>query len=252
MLGLPLIVACVLAIVITGLVAVLCDRLLIRKIRNAPGLVLLIASIGLSIFLRHIVAAIWGVEALSFPSVDVKTIDIFGAFVTSLHIWIVVIAAVAMFGFHAILHHTRLGKALRALSDDKALAQARGINVERIIPVLWFIVGGYAGLGGILIGLETILTPEMGYNIMLAVFSAVILGGIGSVYGAIVGSFIIALAENVLVAFDWTWLVSVFGLLPVDGPFYVPTGYKIAVSFLIMILALIFMPRGIMKGSTGD
>jgi branched-subunit amino acid ABC-type transport system permease component len=250
--GLPLVLACIAGVCIAGAVAVLCDRLLIRKIRKSPGLVLLIASIGLSIFLRHIVATIWGVDALSFPSPSVGTHDIFGAFVTTLQIWIVVTALVAMFGFHAFLYRTRFGKALRALSDNSDLAQARGINVERVVPILWFVVGAYAGLGGILIGLETILTPEMGYNIMLAVFSAAILGGIGSIYGAVLGAVIIAFAENVLVAFDWSGPVSLFGLLPIDGPLYVPTGYKVAVSFVILVLVLIFMPRGIMKGSTGD
>ncbi len=250
--GLPLVPACLLAVCITGAVAVVCDRLLMRKIRKAPGLVLLIASIGLSIFLRHVVAAIWGVNALSFPAPQVSTHDIFGAFVTTLQMWIVVIAVAAMFVFHGFLFRTRFGKALRALSDNRELAEARGINVERMIPVLWFVVGAYAGLGGILIGLETILTPEMGYNTMLPVFCAAILGGIGSIYGAILGALIIAFAENALVTFDWSWPVSLFGLIPIDGPLYVPTGYKVAVSFVILVFALIFMPRGIMKGGTGD
>jgi branched-subunit amino acid ABC-type transport system permease component len=250
--GLPLLPVCLLAVAVSGLAAVLCDRLLMRRLRNAPGLVLLIASIGLSIFLRHIVAAIWGVEARSLPSLSVSTHEIFGAFVTDLHIWIVIAAIVAMVGFHAFLYRTRFGKALRALSDNRDLAQARGINVERVVPILWFVVGAYAGLGGILVGLETVLTPEMGYNIMLAVFSAAIVGGIGSIYGAILGAVLIAFAENVLVTFDWSGPISLFGLLPVEGQLYVPTGYKVAVSFVILTLTLIFMPRGIMRGSTGD
>lgn len=251
-LGLPFLVSAVLAILGAGIVAVLADRFLFRQLRRSTGLVLLIASIGLSIFLRHVVAAIWGVSALSLPESLATTHQIFGAFVTTVQLWIMGISISAMLGFHLLLTRTRLGRALRALSDNRDLAQARGIDIERTIPKLWMIVGAYAGLAGVLIAVETVLTPEMGYNLMLPVFCAVILGGIGNLYGAILGALVIAFAENVLIGIDWQPLISLFGLLNVDGQYYLPTGYKMAVSFVILALVLLFMPRGIMKGSSGD
>lgn len=251
-LGLPIVVAGAGGILVAGLIAVASDKVLFRRLRSRPGLTLLMGSFGLGIFIRYLVAAIWGVTPQSFPYLQTSSYQFFGAYVTSTQLWMMFIAVMAMITFHAFIHHTRLGKALRALSDNRELAQARGIDIEKIITWLWFIVGCYAGLGGVLIGLETILTPEMGYSIMLAVFAAAILGGIGSLSGALLGALLIAFAENAVVALDWSAVISVFGLIPIDGPLYVPTGYKIAVPLVILGLVLLFMPRGIMKGSSGD
>lgn len=250
--GLPLLWATVLAVPLTGLVAVLCDYALFARIRTSPGLVLLIAAMGLSLFLRNMVATLWGVDALSYKEAYAKSYMIFGGYITSTQIIIVIAASVAMILFHLLLTYTRFGKAMRAMSDNKELAKSRGIKVERVIKQVWFIVGCYAGLGGVLIALETLLAPEMGFNIMLPVFCAAILGGIGNIYGAMVGGLIIGLAENLLIAIDWSIPLTWIGLIDGAAFIYLSTGYKIAISFIILSVVLIFMPRGIMKGETGD
>ncbi len=251
-LGLPLVPAILVGALLAGAIAVGCDRLLFRRLRRAPGLTLLIASLGLAIFLRYLVAAIWGVDAIGFPDSYSDSHRILGAYVTTTQLWIMATTVAAMIGFHVLMSYTRLGKALRALSDNRELAQARGIDIEAMTTKLWFIVGAYAGLGGALIGYETVLTPEMGYNIMLAVFAAAILGGIGNIYGALVGALVIALAENAVILLDWSPLFRTLGLLDASGALYVPTGYKLAIPLLILWLVLMFMPRGIFRGATGD
>jgi branched-subunit amino acid ABC-type transport system permease component len=135
---------------------------------------------------------------------------------------------------------------MRALADDSELARARGIRVEAIISRVWFIVGSYAALGGALIGLETVISLELGYSVILPAFAAAVLGGIGSVHGAMLGALIIGLAENIVLAIDWSFLPFA------SGPLYIDTGYKLAVAFLVMVAVLILRPRGLFQGTSGD
>ena len=249
---LPLLPAAIIAAGLTGLLAVCSDYLIFRRIRMAPGLVLLIAAMGLSITLRHIVSAIWGPDPLSYEKALGKSYVVFGARITSTQIMILAVAAAAMVSFHILLHKTKLGKAMRALSDNTALAQARGIDVENIIRWVWFICGCYAGLGGILIALETLLSPELGFNILLAVFCAAILGGIGNVYGALVGAMVLGFVENLGLFFDWSSVVSLLGVREAGTVLQIPTGYKPAIAFVALVVVLIFRPTGILKGQKGD
>jgi branched-subunit amino acid ABC-type transport system permease component len=250
--GLPLLPAAIIAAGLTGLLAVCSDHLIFKKIRKAPGLVLLIAAMGLSMTLRNVVSGIWGPDPLSYEKALGKSFAIFGARITSTQIMILAVAVAAMVSFHILLHRTKLGKAMRALSDNTSLAQARGINVENIIRWVWFICGCYAGLGGILIALETLLWPELGFNILLAVFCAAILGGIGNVYGAVIGAMVLGFVENFGLFIDWSNLFSWFGLMEAGTFFQTPTGYKPAIAFITLVVVLIFRPTGILKGQKGD
>jgi len=116
---------------------------------------------------------------------------------------------------------------MRATSDEPALAKVSGIDVNRVIDWMWIIGMGLAGLAGFLYGLQTSLRPDMGFHLLLPMFAAVILGGIGNPYGAMLGGLTIGLAQ------DMSLIV-------------LPSQYKIAVSFVVMIIVLIFRPRGIM------
>ena len=241
--------AAVLGAVLGGGVALSSDVALFSRLRSSPGVVLLIASLGLSIFLRAIVAGIWGVEGHNYSD-DLETIYRIGeAVITHTQVIIVIVSFTAMALFYLLLNHTQLGRAMRAMSDNMALAKARGINIEVTIRWIWFIVGSYAALGGTLIAMDTQLWPEMGVHIILVVFAATILGGIGNVYGAVIGSFLIAFLENASLAIDWAFLFTPFG---VEGSVYIPTGYKFAVSFAVLIIVMLLFPKGIMKGSKGD
>jgi branched-subunit amino acid ABC-type transport system permease component len=161
------------------------------------------------------------------------------------------VAGSAMVFFHLLLHRTKLGKAMRALSDNRSLAQDRGINVERIITWVWFICGCYAGLGGALIALETALWPELGFQIILPVFCAAILGGVGNVYGAVAGALVLGFAENIGLSVNWSSVIDLFKIFRIERMLFIPTEYKSAISFLMLVLVLILFPTGIMKGRKG-
>jgi branched-subunit amino acid ABC-type transport system permease component len=242
-------ISVVLAVGLTGLVGVLIDALIFRRLRETPGLILLIAAMGLSLTMRHIVSAVWGTDPLSYEGVLGRSYQILGARITSTQVFILAVVGLAVFGFHVLLHKTKLGKAMRALSDNSSLAQARGIDVEKIIKWVWFICASYAGLGGILIAWETLLWPELGFQILLPVFCAAILGGIGNVYGALIGAMAIGFAENLGLFLDWSKLVGFLGL---NRILQIPAGYKPAITFAILVIVLIFLPTGILKGQKGD
>lgn len=244
--GLDLWLAIPLSAVATGFIAVAIDKALFARVRTAPGLVLLVASMGLSLFLKNIVGAIWGTKSYSFEGSLARSFSFAGGFITSTKVTILVVSVIAMLCFHLLLSHTRLGRAMRALADDSELARARGIRVEAIISRVWFIVGSYAALGGALIGLETVISLELGYSVILPAFAAAVLGGIGSVHGAMLGALIIGLAENIVLAIDWSFLPFA------SGPLYIDTGYKLAVAFLVMVAVLILRPRGLFQGTSGD
>ena len=132
-----------------------------------------------------------------------------------------------MFLVHYLLKRTTIGKAMRALSDNIDLAKASGIDVDRVIRYTWAIGMALAAVGGILYGLITNINPNMGWFMLLPMFAAVILGGIGSPYGAMVGGVVIGLAQELSTAI-------------------LPTEYKQAVAFFILIVVLFIRPRGIL------
>jgi len=152
-----------------------------------------------------------------------------GMTVTSLQFEVVLIAIAAMLLVHALLSRSTLGKSMRALADNPDLARISGINVDRVIRCTWAVSMGLAALAGIMYGLITHLNPNMGWSIILPMFAAAILGGIGNAYGAMAGGIIIGISQEISTAF-------------------LPAEYKIAVSFLIMIAVLLFRPRGLMGG----
>jgi branched-subunit amino acid ABC-type transport system permease component len=246
------VIAGLLAMLFTGLIGVLSDQLIFKRIRGQEGLVLLIAAMGLSFTLRHIVSTIWGADPLSYENVLAKPYHILGALITSTQLFVFIVAAAAMISFHLLLHKTKLGKAMRALSDNTSLAQARGIHVEKIIKWVWFICASYAALGGILIAWETLLWPELGFQILLPVFCAAILGGIGNVYGAIVGAMILGFVENLGLFLDWSKIFGLFGIFDIQSAIQIPTGYKPAIAFVALVIVLIFRPTGVLKGQKGD
>ena len=232
-----------------GLLAVAGDKVVFSRIRTSPGVVLLIASLGLSILYRALIQGFWGVEALTYHN-NLETLYFIGdAVITHTQVIICLVAFASMGAFYYLLNFTQLGRAMRAMSNDMELAKARGIAVEKTIRWIWFIVGAYAALGGTLIAMDTQLTPEMGLHIILIVFAATILGGIGNIYGAVIGSFIIAFLENAALAIDWGFILTIFGG---EGSLLLPSGYKFAVSFIALIVILIVLPKGIMRGSEGD
>lgn len=242
--GLDLVLAGVIAIVLVALIGVASDVLVFRHLRLAHPVMPMIASFGLGIAIRETVRGSAGTSPFFLSQTLAERWHVFGATITDTQVLILLLALLAVIGFHLLLTRTQLGIAMRAVSDNADLSLASGIFSERIIRLVWLIGAAMAALGGILIGLETQLQPNMGIGLIIAMFAAALLGGIGNPYGAVLGAFVVAFAENVLLATNWAWLGTLVGM-DVDY-LMIPTGYKEAISFVVLILVLLVRPRGIL------
>ena len=233
--------AVVLGALVAGVAAIalalLIDRFVYRPIRDESGIALLITSIGVAFALRYLLQFVFGAgvrgttAAGSVPRVSVPAVD--GTFrVTAHDVSLIVVAGGLMLGVHLLLQRTKLGKAMRAMSDNEDLARITGIPTERVIRTTWIVGAGLTGVAGYMFILwKGTLGFNDGWLLLLLVFAAVILGGIGSIYGAIGGGIIIGLTASVSVI----WIPSAFGR---------------AAAFLVMIVILLFKPEGIFSGRT--
>lgn len=242
--GLELVLASVLAIGLTAGVGVASDSLVFSRLRVAHPVMPMIASFGLGIVIREGVRGSAGTSPFFLSQTLAERWQVWGATITDTQVLILVLALAAVIGFHLLLTRTRLGIAMRAVSDNADLARASGIFSERIIRVVWLLGAAMAGLGGILIGLETQLQPNMGIGLIIAVFAAALLGGIGNPYGAVIGAFLVAIAENVILSINWAWAGALVGA-DIDY-LMIPTGYKEAISFALLILVLLIRPKGVL------
>ncbi len=222
-------VAAPIAAILVGVFAVIANQFLLapfaRRFSN-PALTMIV-TFGLSLFMANVATVIWTGNTLFYRmpiSVDKKV----GPFLWSPDVMIVMVfAVVVMLLIHLLLKTTRLGKMMRALSDNTSLALTSGIDVRQITNVTWFMSGLLAGLGGIALAVqEANLTVTSAESYLFVIFAAVILGGIGSVYGAMLGALAI-------------------GLLTETAPLYINAGYKLDVGFFIVIVLLLFRPQGL-------
>ena len=228
-LGFP--VACILAIPLTAAIAVALDLGVWRPMRSkgASRTAIMILSIGVSIAIRNLVIIFFRPDASRFPLPVSQGMNLGGIILTPFQISVVLIAFAGMVVVHALISQTTLGKSMRALADNPDLARITGIKVDRVIRYTWIVSMSLAALAGIMFGSITHLNPNMGWSIILPMFAAAILGGIGNAYGAMAGGMIIGLAQEISTAF-------------------LPAEYKIAVSFAIMIAVLFFRPKGLLGG----
>jgi branched-chain amino acid transport system permease protein len=217
------------AIIVSIALAVLVDRLVYKRMRRAGAhfITAFIASIGVAWALRGFIYIIWGAD-FHFYSEGLRGMVFLPAGIKLRidEIFIMAVAWAAVAAVYLFLGRTKTGKALRALADNPNLARVAGINTERMLIWAWGIAGLLVAVAGILYGIETQLRPEMGWIFLLPLFAAVILGGKGSITGALAGGLVLGIAQQV------------------STLFLVPT-YKPAVAFIIMILVLIFRPKGI-------
>ena len=245
-LGLHIIPAAIIAAFASGVFSIIIDKAVFKRLRNTTGIIVMVTSMGLAIALRNTVRAIWGANAQNFSVPLQKPIVTEYFRITPLQIWIILIGLISMILFHVLLHHSKLGKAMRAFSDNPDLARASGIATENIITYVWFIAITLAALGGILIGIETYILPYMGFAIIIPVFCATIMGGIGNPYGAMLGALVLGFAENVGLYIEFGKVISLGGIISFSKELAIPTGYKPAISFIMLIMVLLIRPRGIL------
>jgi branched-chain amino acid transport system permease protein len=228
--GLPFGWSAVLGIAGALLVGVPVARLAYDKLPVTGTVQLLVISIGVSFILRHAVLLVFGSSLLQF-AVPLQRPYVWGPVrLTVYQILTLVVAAVLVLGVHLLLSRTRLGRTLRAISDNPVLTEIAGADVSRARLAMWTIAVLLASAGGILFGLNLVIQPNMGWDLVIPIFAAAILGGIGNPYGALGGALVIGLVQ------EWSTLV-------------IPAAYKEAIAFTAMALCLMFRPRGLWGGA---
>jgi branched-chain amino acid transport system permease protein len=222
--------ATVLSMGLTGLSAIAIDRLIFRRVREKGGeLSMVFASFGVAMVIRNLLGLAFGLNTqlysqnivfatvLSYdPLILVKPDQVFA----------LVAALVLMFGLHLVLSRTTFGFSLRAVAENPSLAQVSGINLQRMIALIWLIGGSLAAVAGIFYGLTNQITPVIGRDLVLPIFAATIVGGIGSIYGAVLGGFLVGIAANLALVI-------------------LPSGYSPSVPFLILVAVLVLRPHGL-------
>lgn len=228
--GLGIWVAMVAAGTLVAVFAVLVNRLVYRKLieRRYKLLILFVVTLGVSITLQNSLQAIFG-AGFQVYNVPIETPLTLGPFLLSKQqLAIIGIAVVCMVAIQVVLRYTRLGKAMRATSDNRDLAEASGIDTVRVTDVTWVITGFLTGIAGVVLALNvSTFTPSLGANFLLLIFAAVILGGIGRPYGAMLGALIIGVTTEVAA----TWLA---------------TAYVNAIAFVVLIVLLLVRPQGLL------
>ena len=234
--GLLAFVVLIASLLAGGLIAMLANRLAYRPLRYKPKLSSLITAIGVSMFLEYFFSALpmIGPSYRSFPDILPRVeIDLGIATISNYVIIDIAVAAVLMVGLTILVRYSVLGKAMRAVSQDKDAARLMGIDIEKVIGYTFMIGGAFAGVAGLLAGMTyPRIFPYMGIQPGLKAFIAAVLGGIGSIPGAVLGAYIMGLAETFASAYN-----SLIG----EG-----------IAFAILILVLLIRPRGLLGEKTAD
>jgi branched-chain amino acid transport system permease protein len=223
-----------LSIILGAILGVAIDRLVYYPLRKhkTSSLVFLLASFGIFIFLQNLIQLIFGAQILTLRTGPIKEGHHFlGAVITDTQILIIVACLILFFLTWLLIQKTKFGKAIRAVSDDPIGARIVGINSEKVIMIAFAFGSALAGAAGILISLETNIEPTMGLSAIFKGIIASIVGGIGSIPGALLGGLFLGLAENL-------------------GIWQIQAGWKDAIAFVILILFLLLRPSGIMGVKT--
>ena len=223
-----LVVGAVLAAASGAILALILNLVLRRFIRaGAKRFVLFVITIAYGLLLQNVYQLVWGVDTRAYTLPLSQVHHVGPMILTGRQLAIIAIAVLAMLSIHVMLKYTRFGKAQRAVADNKDLARVRGISVGRVVTITWLITGSMAGLAGFILGMTVgAITPTLGFNFLLTVFAAVIIGGLGKPYGAMAGALIIGLVTEV-------------------SALYIDPDYTTVLAFAILLLALAFRPQGL-------
>lgn len=224
--------AVLLGVLVAGFAGWLLDRGLYLPLRRrkVSVMVLLVASLGAFTALQALIAIIFtsNFQILSKGVPGSQPVfTVFGGVITQIQIFIILAAVLVVLGLALLLKCTLFGTSVRAVSDDEEVSKIVGINTNRVIGLVFFIGSAIAGLGGILVAYDTALEPGMGMVLLLKGVIAAIIGGVGSLWGGVLGAFLLGFVEN-------------FGIWKISGE------WKDAIAFGVLILFLIFRPRGIL------
>ena len=232
-LSLPYVPTLLLAIVLTGLLGVLIERLFYRRLTRSgggytvAGMGMIIAGFGMSIVLQNVAYLIWGAKPLPFPVPFGMPIEIGNLALPMSYVWIVVAAIVLMFSLHLLLRKTMLGLAMRAVAYNKDIAYLSGVNVPLMISLTFGIGCSLGAAAGVLIGPINYVQVQMGIGVLIKAFAAAVVGGFGSLPGAILGGLLVGVVESL-------------------GAGFVSGTYKDVYAFVLLIFVLMVKPSGIL------
>jgi branched-chain amino acid transport system permease protein len=230
--GWPLLAAIPLAAILTAALALAVDRLLFRRLRRGRAITLVIASFGAALALRNLLQFLYGPMPEYYTrelQIAVRLVprDILGGLrITPDAMLVLALSAVTVVAVHLFLARTTLGRAMRAVSANPDLARVAGADVEAVMRATWVLGAVLAAVAGVMAGLTVQLRPQLGFDLLLPLFAAAILGGIGSVWGAVAGGLIVGVAESLAV--------------PLVG-----AEYRAAAAFVVLVAILLLRPQGL-------
>jgi neutral amino acid transport system permease protein len=226
--GAPLVVAVFWAMAMTAVLGLMSEAILwgpMRK-KGAGLLQLLLMTLGLAFLLRAVVQWFWGTSIRSLDVNVTDSVEVLGLRIGRTELVVVVVGIVVLVAIGLMLKFSLQGKRMRALSDDLDLAETAGIDTRRVIFFTWVFAGGLAGLAGVLAGSITNIRTELGFELLLPIFAAVILGGIGDAFGALAAGVVLGVLT------EWSTLL-------------IDARWKIAVGFVVLLIVLVVRPQGI-------
>ena len=238
--GLPVFVVILIALAAAAVVCMAVgfsiERIAYRPLRRAPKLAPLITAIGVSIVLQNLAMLIWGRNYHAFPPIlPSSEIEVFGATITSLQVAIILIAALMMSGLIVLIHRTRLGRAMRATSENPAIAQLMGVDINQVISLTFVIGSALAAVAGLMVSANySIAHYYMGFMLGLKAFTAAVLGGIGNIAGAVLGGILLGLIESLGAGYIGDLTGGFLG-----------SHYQDIFAFFVLICVLIFRPSGL-------
>lgn len=233
--NIPFLIALLMTLVFSAVLGMVVERLVVRPIQNAPVISVIMATIGLSSLLAGAVHMVWGHQTRVFPPIFPPTpVEIGGIIITPVYLWSFIVVIALLILFLLFFKFSKMGIAMRAVADDRTAASSMGISVKYVYAATWTIAAVVAAIGGVLLGNINGVSPTMS-AIGLTVLPVVILGGLDSVLGAIVGGFIIGILQNLAGGY----------LDPLVGG-----GLKDVVPFIVVLLILMVKPHGLF-GSRG-
>jgi branched-chain amino acid transport system permease protein len=245
--GLPgivkLLIAIAGAIPVCVLVNILIERIAYRRLRNAPRLAPLITAIGVSILLQTIAMMVWGRNPLPFPQVmPSASISLMGALITPTQVMLLVLAAVCMLGLVLLVEKTKMGRAMRATAENPRIAGLMGVDANRVIVFTFAIGATLAAVAGVMWGANYSSAQfAMGFVPGLKAFSAAVLGGIGNIYGAMLGGILLGLIESLGAGYIGDLTGGFLG-----------SNYQDIFAFIVLIIVLTLRPSGLMGERVAD
>jgi branched-chain amino acid transport system permease protein len=225
--GVPFPLALPAACLLSGLIGAAIERIAYRPVRNAPRVVPMISAVGAALILRNLAQLIWGTMTFAFPTVlPTRTLMVAGFRINTLHLIVSGLALALMSAFALLVQRTKIGKAMRAVSQDIPVASLMGIPVNRIIQLVYFAGGVLGVVGGVLFSMYYAVWIGMGFLGTMKAWISSVIGGIGSLHGAFVGGMLLGVSEALIAG-------------------YISSDYKDAISYGLVMALLVLRPAGI-------